>query len=120
MIAPINAMNAMTHVRTKPRILCNYTDHVEVWPVDSFRDGKNMLVIDHEECIDCRPCGAECPVNAIYPGDDVIKDQHFYLKINEKFSGRWPVITRRRPLSGGHEWASTEGKDHLIDPESAN
>ena len=114
MIAAVNAMNDMTHVHTKPCILCKYTDRVEVWPVDSFCDGKNMLVIDHEERIDCRPCGPECPVNAIHPGDDVLEGQHFYLEINEKFSRRWPVITRRRPVAGGHEWTSIEGKDHLI------
>ena len=120
MIAPINAMNAMTHVITEPCILCKYTDCVEVCPVDAFRDGKNMLVIDPEECIDCRLCVPECQVNAIYPGDEVPEDQQVYFEINEKFSQRWPVITRRRPLVGGDEWTTTNAKDHLLDPESAN
>ena len=120
MIAPINAMNALTHVITEPCILCKYTDCVEVSPVDAFRDGKNMLVIDPEECIDCRLCVPECPVNATYPGDEVPEDQQVYFKINEKFFRRWSVTTRRRPLAGGDEWATINCKDHLFDPESAN
>ena len=109
----------MTHVITEPCIMCKYTDCVEVCPVDAFRDGKNMLVIDPEECIDCRLCVPECPVNAIYQGDEVPEDQQVYFEINKKYSQRWPVITRRKPLTGGDEWATTTGKGHLLDPESA-
>ena len=113
-------MNAMTHVVTEPCILCKYTGCVEVCLVDAFCDGKNMLLIDPEECIDCRLCVPECLVNAIYPGDEVSDDQPVYFEINEKFSQRWPVITRRGPLAGGDEWATIKGKDPLLDPESAN
>ena len=120
MITSINAISAMTHIRTEPCILCKYIDRAEVCPVDASRDGRNMLLIDPEECIDCRLCGPECPVNAIYPGDEVPEDQQVYLEINEKFFQRWSVITARRPLAGGDKWASTEGKDHLLDLESAN
>lgn len=117
MITPINAM---THVITEPCILCKYTDCVEVCPVDAFRDGKNMLVIDPEECIDCRLCVPECPVNAIYQGNEVPDDQQVYFEINERFSRCWPVITCRRPLAGGDEWATTKAKNGLLDPESAS
>ena len=113
-------MNAMTHVVTEPCILCKYTGCVEVCLVDAFCDGKNMLLIDPEECVDCRLCAPECLVNAIYPGDEVSDDQPVYFEINEKFSQRWPVITRRGPLAGGDEWATIKGKDPLLDPESAN
>ena len=113
-------MNAMTDVISEPCILHKYTDCVQVCPVDAFRNGKNMLVVDPEECIDYRLCVPECPTNAIYPGDDVPEDQQVYLEINEKFFQRWSVITARRPLAGGDKWASTEGKDHLLDLESAN
>jgi ferredoxin len=110
----------MTHVITEPCILCKYTDCVEVCPVDAFRDGKNMLVIDPEECIDCRLCVPECPVNAIYPGDEVPNDQQAYFEVNQRFAQRWPVITRRRPLAGGDEWATSKAKGDLLDPEGAN
>ena len=120
MIAPTTAMNAMTHVVTKPCILCKYMDCAEVCPVDAFRDGKNMLVIDPEERIDSRLCVPECPINAIYPGDEVSEDQPVYFKINEKFSRRWPVTTRTRPLAGGDEGATINCKDHLFGPGSTN
>ena len=54
----------MTHVVTEACIRCKYTAFVEVCPVDAFREGMNMLLIDP---IDCRVCIPECPVDAIYP-----------------------------------------------------
>ena len=42
---------AMTYVVTESCIKCKYTDCVDVCPVDCFREGPNMLVIDPEECI---------------------------------------------------------------------
>ena len=51
----------MTHVVTESCIRCKYTDCVDVCPVDCFREGPNMLVIDPEECIDCAVCIPECP-----------------------------------------------------------
>ena len=71
MVAPTNAM---THVVTEPCILCKYTGCVEVCPVDAFRNGKNMLVIDPEKCIDSRLRVPECPVNAIYPDNEVARE----------------------------------------------
>ena len=43
----------MTYIVTENCIKCKYTDCVDVCPVDCFREGPNMLVIDPEECIDC-------------------------------------------------------------------
>ena len=57
----------MTHVVTESCIRCKYTDCVDVCPVDCFREGPNLLVIDPDECIDCAVCIPECPVNAIMP-----------------------------------------------------
>ena len=55
----------MTHVVSENCIKCKYTDCVDVCPVDCFREGPNMLVIDPDECIDCAVCIPECPANAI-------------------------------------------------------
>ena len=44
---------AMTHIVLESCIRCKYTDCVDVCPVDCFREGPNMLVIDPDECIDC-------------------------------------------------------------------
>src|SRR4051812_47232153 len=61
----------MTYVVTESCIKCKYTDCVDVCPVDCFREGPNMLVIDPDECIDCTLCVPECPVEAIFAEDDV-------------------------------------------------
>ncbi|MGH8745335.1 MAG: ferredoxin FdxA, partial [Burkholderiales bacterium] len=43
----------MAYVVTESCIKCKYTDFVDVCPVDCFREGPNMRVIDPDECIDC-------------------------------------------------------------------
>jgi ferredoxin len=51
----------MTYVVTERCIKCKYTDCVEVCPVDCFREGAEMLVINPETCIDCAVCEPACP-----------------------------------------------------------
>ena len=51
----------MTYVVVETCIKCKWTDCVDVCPVDCFREGPNMLVIDPDECIDCTRCVSECP-----------------------------------------------------------
>ena len=69
----------MTFVVTENCIKCKYTDCVEVCPVDCFHEGPNFLAIDPEECIDCTLCEPECPIEAIYPEDDVPAGQEKFL-----------------------------------------
>lgn len=42
----------------------------------------NSYIINPEDCIDCGACEPECPVNAIYPEDDVPDDMQEFIKIN--------------------------------------
>ena len=76
----------MTYVVTESCIRCKYTDCVDVCPVDCFREGPNMLVIDPDECIDCTLCVAECPVEAIFAEDDVPDDQKEFTAINAELA----------------------------------
>ena len=100
----------MTHVVTDNCIKCKYTDCVEVCPVDCFHEGPNFLVIDPEECIDCTLCIPECPVDAIYPDDEVPEDQQVYFRINEELA-RWPVITSKKDaLPDAEQWDGVPGK----------
>jgi ferredoxin len=87
----------MTYVVTEPCIRCRYTDCVEVCPVDCFHGGPNLLVIDPVECIDCAVCVAECPVDAIYPDDEVPADQQDFIALNARLAKQWPVISRAEP-----------------------
>ena len=43
----------MTYLVNDKCIKCKLTDCVDVCPVDCFYEGKNMLVIKPDECIDC-------------------------------------------------------------------
>lgn len=79
----------MAYVVTDPCIQCKYTSCSAVCPVDAFREGPNFLVIDPSECIDCDACVSECPVNAIYPDDEVPTEWEDYIGINERLSQKW-------------------------------
>jgi len=106
----------MTHVVTESCIKCKYTDCVDVCPVDAFREGPNILVIDPEECIDCSVCIAECPVNAIYEESDVPADQQEFLALNAELAVRWPRIEKRkRALPDADGWATITLKRHLLE-----
>ena len=83
----------MTFVVTESCIKCKLTDCVEVCPVDCFHEGPNMLVIDPEECIDCTLCVPECPVDAIFPDDELPAEQAQFIELNAELSESWPVIT---------------------------
>ena len=56
----------MAFVVADPCVKCKFTDCVSVCPVDCFKEGENMLVIDPVDCIDCGACVPACPVSAIY------------------------------------------------------
>lgn len=88
----------MTHVVSEECINCKYTDCVDVCPVDCFREGPNMLVIDPDECIDCAVCIPECPVNAIYAEEDLPQEKLQFIKLNLELSKQqgWKSITKRK------------------------
>ncbi len=86
----------MPFVVTENCIKCKHTDCVEVCPVDCFHEGPNFLVIDPDECIDCTLCEPECPVNAIFPEDDVPAGQEGFVALNAELAKEWPVLTVRK------------------------
>ena len=108
----------MTHVVGEPCINCKFTDCVDVCPVDCFHEGVNMLVIDPEVCIDCGLCIPECPVEAIVTEDDLPEEWSEYLKINEEFATKWPVVDAKQdPLSTSEEFREIKNKRDLLDPK---
>ena len=101
----------MTFVVGKDCINCKHTTCVQVCPVDCFYEGKNILVIDPEECIDCGLCEPECPVDAIFAEDEVPADQLEFIEINEKYSKIWPNITEAKdPRPDYKDWEKREDK----------
>lgn len=90
----------MAYVVTEPCFDCKYTDCVVVCPCDCFREGERMLFIDPAECIDCDACRAECPVEAIFPEDEVPEPWHEFVALNREMAGVCPPITaRKEPLA---------------------
>src|SRR5690606_26140572 len=102
---------AMTHVVLESCIRCRYTDCVDVCPVDCFREGPNMLVIDPDECIDCAVCIPECPVEAIKAEEDVPAGQESFVALNAELAKAWPSITRTKdPLPEAEQWKDVHEK----------
>ena len=101
----------MTHVVTESCIKCKYTDCVDVCPVDCFREGPNMLVIDPDECIDCAVCIPECPVNAIYADEDLPAGQEAFTALNAELAKTWPSITDKKdPPPDAEQWKDVKDK----------
>ena len=106
----------MTYVVTESCIKCKYTDCVDVCPVDCFREGPNMLVIDPDECIDCTLCVPECPVEAIFAEDDVPDAQKEFTALNAELAKIWqPIIERKPAPPDADEWTKVKEKKNLLE-----
>jgi len=135
----------MAYIVADPCVKCKYTDCVAVCPVECFFEGKNTLVIQPEECIDCGACEPECPTTAIFEESALPEKWSAYVEINKVFSGAaspdeadttgwpdalkeavsgefeaWPLITESKDaLEGADDFAETEGKMGDFDPSPA-
>ena len=77
----------MAYVITEPCIGVKDTACIDVCPMDCIHGGEqdNMLYIDPEECIDCDGCVPVCPVNAIFPENQVPEKWREYTQINSDY-----------------------------------
>ena len=71
-------------------------DCVKVYPVDYFYEGKNILVIKPDECIDYDVCEPECPIDTIKP--DIEQGIEKWLEISKKYSEIWSNRNKKRIL----------------------
>jgi ferredoxin len=92
----------MAHVVCEPCVNCKYTDCVTVCPVDCFFEGRNMLVIHPDECLDCGACVPVCPTEAIHLDADVPGRWAEFVELNARLAreGGWPNITRQKACLG--------------------
>lgn len=83
----------MAFIITEPCIGTKDTSCVDVCPVecihplpdtDEFEEAE-QLYIDPDECIDCGACEPECPVEAIFPEDEVPEKWQQYIEINRAY-----------------------------------
>ena len=86
----------MAYVVTENCHMCRYTDCVVVCPVDCFHADDEMVYVDPDECIDCGACVPECPVEAIFPEDEVPENQKKWIEINAEKAPDLPVITEKQ------------------------
>ena len=79
----------MAHIVTARCVDCRYTDCCAVCPVDCFYEVTDpaMLVIDPETCIDCELCVPECPINAIYPEEELPEEYAEWVEKNAELFG---------------------------------
>ncbi len=63
----------MTYVITEPCVGVKDASCVDVCPVECIHalPEDDMYYIDPDECIDCGVCVPECPVDAIFPEEEV-------------------------------------------------
>jgi ferredoxin len=76
---------AMAYVIAEPCIDVLDISCVSVCPVDCihYEEGVDRhLFIDPTECIDCGACEPECPVNAIFPEDQLPAEWAGYTPID--------------------------------------
>ena len=105
----------MTYIVNEKCIKCKLMDCVEVCPVDCFYEGKNMLVIKPDECIDCGVCEPECPIDAIVP--DTEDGNEKWIEVNKKYSEIWPNITvKKDPPQDSDKWLEINKKYSEIWP----
>ncbi len=101
----------MAHVVADPCVLCKLTDCVAVCPVDAFREGENLLVIDPDACIDCQACVPACPTQAIFLDEDVPAQWKPYIQLNADLARKLPEITKTKaPLPEWERWKDVPGK----------
>jgi ferredoxin len=77
----------MTYVITQPCINVKDGTCIDVCPMDCIHgtDQDKMLFIDPEECIDCGGCVPACPVNAIFPENEVPEKWREYTQVNADY-----------------------------------
>ena len=104
----------MAHVVTERCVDCRYTDCCTVCPVDCFYEIESpaMLVIDPDTCIDCALCVPECPVQAIWPEDELPDSYSEWVdKNSELFGGGTMIKTKTDALPGALSLSQIQARE---------
>jgi NAD-dependent dihydropyrimidine dehydrogenase PreA subunit len=72
----------MTYVIAAPCIGEKDASCVAVCPVDCIYESGDQYFIHPGECIDCGACEPECPVQAIYPEEDIPEEYRSFIQVN--------------------------------------
>ena len=85
----------MAYVVTHYCVDCRYTDCVEACPVEAFHQGPRMVYINPETCIDCDACVPACPVQAIFPEDEVPEKWKRFIEINATECENYDAVSEK-------------------------
>jgi NAD-dependent dihydropyrimidine dehydrogenase PreA subunit len=75
----------VTYVIAQPCVDLKDRACVDECPVDCIYEGKRMLYIHPDECVDCGACEPVCPVEAIFYEDDTPEQWKGYYDANVHF-----------------------------------
>lgn len=97
----------MAFVITKPCVGVKDTACVAVCPCDVIHPTRDepgfatadQLFINPDSCIDCALCVAECPVNAIFSGQDVPAQWGNYVEKNATYFRKENAAGVRDPIN---------------------
>jgi ferredoxin len=82
----------VTYIIAEPCIDIKDLSCMDVCPVDCIHEFERILIIDPEECIDCGACEPECPVEAIFPEDALLRKWEPFVKINYAYGEGADVV----------------------------
>jgi NAD-dependent dihydropyrimidine dehydrogenase PreA subunit len=97
----------VTYVIAQPCVDLKDRACVDECPVDCIYEGKRMLYIHPDECVDCGACEPVCPVEAIFYEDDTPAEWKEYYDANVHFfddlgspggAAKMGVIDKDHPL----------------------
>ncbi|MCW2792844.1 MAG: 4Fe-4S ferredoxin iron-sulfur binding domain protein [Nocardioides sp.] len=97
----------VTYVIAQPCVDLKDRACVDECPVDCIYEGKRMLYIHPDECVDCGACEPVCPVEAIFYEDDTPEQWKDYYTANVDFfsdlgspggAAKMGVIEKDHPL----------------------
>lgn len=86
----------MTYVIAEPCVDVMDKACVEECPVDCIYEGARTMYIHPDGCTDCNACEPVCPVEAIYPEDDVPGEWSGYVRANADFFADLGVTSSAR------------------------
>ena len=102
----------MTYVIAQPCVDVKDRGCIDECPVDCIYEGKRMLYIQPDECVDCGACEPVCPVEAISVDRRVAPEHQAYIEDNAKFFAE--------TLPGRDEPLGSPGGASLLGPVGAD
>ncbi|WP_447035483.1 ferredoxin [Streptomyces sp. DSM 118878] len=90
----------MTYVIAQPCVDIKDRACMAECPVDCIYEGARTLYINPSECVDCHACEPACPVEAIFPENELPPHWAHYASVNAEYFE--PTASEPGAQSGDH------------------